>query len=227
MRAHPRLGTVEVREIDVQSSLDDAAALAALVHALARAGARVAAGRAALPAEAIAESSFRASRDGLEATILHDGALRPVREVARAVVEQVAGHAREVGSPTRSRASSGSCARAAAPRASARRRGAAGCRSCWRSWCETPGGAMAELILGPLLRYVGDRSATVWVETDAPCEVEVLGQPRADVLRRSGHHYAHRLPIEGLEPGDAYPYEVALDGERAWPLAETRDFPPS
>ena len=31
---------------------------------------------------------------------------------------------------------------------------------------------MAELILGPLLRYVGERDATVWVETDGPCEVE-------------------------------------------------------
>ena len=53
---------------------------------------------AALPAEAIAESSFRASRDGVDATILHDGALRPLRDVARATVESVAGHARELGS---------------------------------------------------------------------------------------------------------------------------------
>ena len=29
------------------------------------------------------------------------------------------------------------------------------------------------LILGPLLRYAGTTDATVWVETDAPCEVEV------------------------------------------------------
>ena len=33
---------------------------------------------------------------------------------------------------------------------------------------------MAGLILGPLLRYVGETEATVWVETDAPCTVEVL-----------------------------------------------------
>ena len=32
------------------------------------------------------------------------------------------------------------------------------------------------LVLGPLLRYTGTTSATVWVETSAPCEVEVLGQ---------------------------------------------------
>ena len=96
-RAHPRLGTVEVREIDVQSSLEDAAAIAALVHALA-ARALESPPRETLPAEAIAESSFRASRDGVAATILHDGAVRPVADVARAVVEQVAGHAREAGS---------------------------------------------------------------------------------------------------------------------------------
>jgi hypothetical protein len=32
---------------------------------------------------------------------------------------------------------------------------------------------MPELILGPLLRYAGKTDATVWVETDAACEVEV------------------------------------------------------
>ena len=34
---------------------------------------------------------------------------------------------------------------------------------------------MPELLLGPLLRYVDETDALVWVETDAPCEVEVLG----------------------------------------------------
>jgi carboxylate-amine ligase len=96
-RAHPRHGTIEVREMDVQSSLEDAAALAALVQALA-AQALESEPAAALPAEAIAESSFRASRDGLDATILHDGTLRPLRDVARATVESVAGHAGELGS---------------------------------------------------------------------------------------------------------------------------------
>ena len=33
----------------------------------------------------------------------------------------------------------------------------------------------ASLVLGPLLRYVGDNGATVWVETDRACTVEVLG----------------------------------------------------
>ena len=34
---------------------------------------------------------------------------------------------------------------------------------------------MAKLVLGPLLRYVGETDAVVWVETDEACEVEVLG----------------------------------------------------
>ena len=33
---------------------------------------------------------------------------------------------------------------------------------------------MPRLLLGPLLRYAGGTQATVWVETDAPCEVAVL-----------------------------------------------------
>src|SRR5215208_2985635 len=32
---------------------------------------------------------------------------------------------------------------------------------------------MSKLVLGPLLRYVGETDATVWVETDQPCEYEV------------------------------------------------------
>ena len=34
---------------------------------------------------------------------------------------------------------------------------------------------MTDLELGPMLRYVDDTSATVWVETSADCDVEVLG----------------------------------------------------
>src|SRR3954452_25365165 len=82
---------------------------------------------------------------------------------------------------------------------------------------------MAELILGPMLRYVDERHATVWMETDAPCEVEVLGR-RARTFCVEDHHYAI-VPIEGLEPGGVYPYEVALDGERRWPRDDDQ-FPP-
>ncbi len=74
---------------------------------------------------------------------------------------------------------------------------------------------MAELVLGPLLRHVGDVDATVWVETDGPCEVEVLGHVTS-TFHVAGHHYA-LIGIAGLQPGESYEYEVALDGERRWP----------
>ena len=71
------------------------------------------------------------------------------------------------------------------------------------------------LVLGPLLRHVDPVSATVWVETDRPCTVEVLGRT-ARTFRVSDHHYALVL-VEGLEPGSTTEYEVHLDGERVWP----------
>ncbi len=83
---------------------------------------------------------------------------------------------------------------------------------------------MPELLLGPLLRYAGETDATVWVETDAACEVEVL-RGRSRTFHVEGHHYA-LVHVAGLEPGGAYEYEVLLDGERRWPEAGS-PFPPS
>ena len=74
---------------------------------------------------------------------------------------------------------------------------------------------MPELLLGPVQRYVSETEATVWVETDSACEVGVLGA-RAETFHVEGHHYA-LVVIRGLEPGSVHPYEVLLDGERAWP----------
>ncbi len=76
---------------------------------------------------------------------------------------------------------------------------------------------MPQLVLGPLLRYVSETEATIWVETDEPCEVEVLGRAEP-TFSVASHHYA-LVRIEGLEPGGFYEYEVALDGERRWPIA--------
>ncbi|MEP7019338.1 MAG: alkaline phosphatase D family protein [Pseudonocardiales bacterium] len=74
---------------------------------------------------------------------------------------------------------------------------------------------MGELVIGPLLRHVGSSNATVWVETDQPCEVEVLGS-RERTWSVAGHHFALVL-VEGLTPGSSTPYEVRLDGEVVWP----------
>ena len=84
---------------------------------------------------------------------------------------------------------------------------------------------MAELILGPLLRYVGSTEATIWVETDAACEVEVLGRTARTLLRRRATTTRWSC-IEDLEPGSSEEYEVALDGERVWPPPDS-EFPPS
>jgi hypothetical protein len=82
---------------------------------------------------------------------------------------------------------------------------------------------VGNLVLGPLLRHVSRTTATIWVETDGPCTVEVCGQ-RASTFSVLDHHYA-LVMIEGLEPGSITPYEVHLDGERVWPPPTSR-FPP-
>ena len=93
VRPHPRLGTVEVRELDAQSSLRDVAALAALVQALARLEAESA--REIAPTEAISWSAFHAARDGLDAEVLADGRLLPVREAAREALTAARPHSPE------------------------------------------------------------------------------------------------------------------------------------
>ncbi|MCK8675222.1 alkaline phosphatase family protein [Rhodococcus sp. HM1] len=76
---------------------------------------------------------------------------------------------------------------------------------------------MVDLVLGPLLRHVGATDATVWVETSAPCTVQVLGNSEK-TWTVAGHHYA-LVSVEGLEPGSTTPYEVRLDGREVWPHA--------
>ena len=83
---------------------------------------------------------------------------------------------------------------------------------------------VADLLVGPLLRYVGTETATIWVETTKPCEVDVLGQ-RARTFHVEGHHYA-LVVVEGLEPGTSSPYEVRLDDVLVWPRADDERPPP-
>ncbi len=74
---------------------------------------------------------------------------------------------------------------------------------------------MAQLVIGPLLRYVNADSATIWVETDVPCTVAVLGTA-TPTFTCAGHHYA-LVMLDDLPPASTLPYEVELDGERVWP----------
>jgi hypothetical protein len=80
-----------------------------------------------------------------------------------------------------------------------------------------------ELLLGPLLRYVGETEAVIWVETDSPCEVEVLGTRRR-TFHVNGHYYA-LVRCTGLRRGSWHEYDVRLDGRPVWPIAD--DFPAS
>lgn len=70
-----------------------------------------------------------------------------------------------------------------------------------------------------MLRYVDRTEATVWVETDAACEVDVLGYT-APTFEVEGHHYA-LVHMTDLEPATRYPYTVQLDGAQVWPLPES------
>ncbi|MGE2833600.1 alkaline phosphatase D family protein [Mycobacterium sp. SMC-4] len=80
------------------------------------------------------------------------------------------------------------------------------------------------LLLGPVLRHVSDTTASVWVQTDAPAEVTVLGCS-ARTFEVQGHHYA-LVPVTGLTPDSVTPYEVSVDGETCWPEKDS-EFPPS
>jgi hypothetical protein len=87
---------------------------------------------------------------------------------------------------------------------------------------------MAGLVLGPMHRWASTSEATVWVETDGACEVEV----RAGAVTASertfeveGHHYAI-VRVSGLPEDAVTPYEVALDGDVVWPEPDS-PFPPS
>ncbi|MFC3994426.1 alkaline phosphatase D family protein [Nocardiopsis sediminis] len=86
----------------------------------------------------------------------------------------------------------------------------------------------AGLRLGPMLRHVTDTTATIWVETDAPCRVTVATSEhtaRADTFTVHGHHYA-LCELTGLPPGAMLPYEVRVDDAVAWPEPDSA-YPPS
>ena len=85
-------------------------------------------------------------------------------------------------------------------------------------------GAAPRLVVGPLLRYVDETAATIWVETDRACQVEILGH-QARTFEVSGHYYG-LVVIEGLRAGTEHEYQVALDGTVRWPEPGS-EFPPS
>jgi carboxylate-amine ligase len=97
VRIHPALGTIEVRAADTQFDLRRAAALTALVHCLVRIEAER--DQSGIPArEALAESTFQATRHGIDAQLLDARCEpRPARELARACVDLAGTVAGELG----------------------------------------------------------------------------------------------------------------------------------
>jgi carboxylate-amine ligase len=96
LRPHPRLGTVEVRAVDVQISPDETAAVVALIHCLAR---HEAERRRAPnpPAELLEEGLFRAARFGMSARLPDpEGRLRPVPELIEEALQIADGYADEL-----------------------------------------------------------------------------------------------------------------------------------
>ena len=96
LRMHPRHGTLELREMDAQSSLEHAGAIAALARALVIEAADGAA-LPDVPSEALDWASFRAARDGTNATVLDGDVTRPLADVARDAVRRVRPIARDAG----------------------------------------------------------------------------------------------------------------------------------
>lgn len=96
LRPHPRIGTVEIRAMDTQLSPRHTAALAAAVQSLALYEARAEPVEGP-PAEILDEASFRAAREGVNAT-LPDGEyrLRPVADLLEPTIALVRESAREL-----------------------------------------------------------------------------------------------------------------------------------
>ncbi len=91
--------------------------------------------------------------------------------------------------------------------------------------------AQSPLVLGPLLRYVDETSATIWVEADQDATVRVRAFGRSWASRTfsaHGHHYA-LVVLDGLDPGASSDYEVEIDDATVWPEPEPRfgGLPPS
>jgi hypothetical protein len=88
---------------------------------------------------------------------------------------------------------------------------------------------VSDLVLGPVVRYAGRDEATIWVETDGPCTVEVQPEGAPAAAERTftvgGHHYAI-VHCRDLPADAGTPYAVRLDGEPVWPQPDS-DFPPS
>lgn len=76
------------------------------------------------------------------------------------------------------------------------------------------------VVLGPIVRYVGTETATLWFEMANSCTISVVTDAGVAATERTwgvhGHHYA-LVALEGLPTHSAVTYEVFVDDRRVWP----------
>lgn len=99
VRLQPKLGTVEVRAMDAQSSVGESASLIALVQSLARLELEGAGTRGWAQPELLAENRFIAARDGLSALLIDPAGrnLVPVRALLEQLIDDCRPHAAALG----------------------------------------------------------------------------------------------------------------------------------
>ncbi len=93
------------------------------------------------------------------------------------------------------------------------------------------GCASAGLRAGPLLGYVHTREASIWVQTDAPAEIQIRYFPQGrgehalwtqSLAASAESDFSTTAVLGELDPGQRYEYELWIDGQRAsrpYPLA--------
>jgi carboxylate-amine ligase len=96
VRPHPSLGTLEVRVLDAQSSLESLRGLTALVHCLARHEAAGVDDRHP-PKELLDEACYHAIRDGLDARLSVGGPIQHMQGLARQALDLAHAYAHELG----------------------------------------------------------------------------------------------------------------------------------
>jgi glutamate---cysteine ligase / carboxylate-amine ligase len=96
LRPNPGRGTLEIRALDAQSSLEDVRGLVALVQCLTHHEALTADGHHP-PKEVLDEATFHAVRDGLEARLSIGGRVQHVQGLARQALDLAWGYGHELG----------------------------------------------------------------------------------------------------------------------------------
>ncbi|HET8980798.1 MAG TPA: YbdK family carboxylate-amine ligase [Solirubrobacteraceae bacterium] len=145
VRLAPRLGTVEVRVMDAQTTAAETAALAALVQSLARLALEEGAHHPPMAPEVVAENCFLAARDGMDARLVDPASrtLVSVRTLTETLVDRCRPHAAALG--------------CAAELAGVHRLACANGAMRQRSW-RTAGGDLRSMLTGIVTQFAPDPS---------------------------------------------------------------------